>query len=195
MKTTRTPFLFGSQTYRAPGILLSIFLLLHTGLHAQSPQPELEADGSFDKQPSSWKIKEGTKGPAPTAIEDGNRFLQLTVPAGYGTSFFGAAKMPAETAAIRVRFRARCHRNPEPARPAIMFLVGNAEGTSSGKPVKIAPDGQWAEQEVIVRFQSGPQNRHLLITTVASPLAVDIDDIIITATSADDAVPPNVTEP
>ena len=160
-------------------LLIAFSLGLLSSLTAQgSALVHLDADGSFEKQASGWRPGEGAKGGVPIATEDGNRFLTLAVPAGYGTTVHAPVTIPQGVSEIRISFRARCFINPEPSRPIIMFLIGSSS-SSKGKPVKIQPDGQWAEQEILVRFKAGEHNRQLSITTVASPLAVDIDDIKI----------------
>ncbi len=160
-------------------LLITLTLAFISGLSAQGNAIiRLDADGSFEKQASGWRPREGTRGDLPIATEDGNRFLTLAVPAGYSTTVLAPVTIPPDVSEIRISFRARCHINPEPGRPVIMFLIGSSS-SSKGKPVKTQPDGQWSEQEILVRFKAGEHNRQLSITTVANPLAVDIDDIKI----------------
>lgn len=106
---------------------------------------------------------------------------------------FAPAKIAPGLDAVKLRFRARCLINKEPGQPALMFLVGT-QGASTGKPVKLFLSPEWRWYEVLIRFRASPENNLFSITTVASPLAVDIDDLTFSPATPEEAVRPTPRE-
>jgi hypothetical protein len=137
----------------------------------------LLADGGF-ADPAGWQQSSWRPRPAKIVSEGGNPYLQISVPDGAGEDVFAPARIPADLSAVRVRFRARCTINGDPTRPALMLLIGDKK-RSKGKPVQLAVSPEWRTHEVLVRFQARAGNDQFKIQTLASPLAVDLDDLEI----------------
>ena len=152
----------------------------------------LLADGTFEKS-AGWQKDTWRPSPAPLVAENGNRFLQIVVPEGRSMDAFAAAKIAPGLDAVRLRFRARCHINPEPSLPALMFLLGTRQA-QTGKPVKLFLTPEWRLYDVLIRFRANPENDLFKITTVASPLAVDIDDLSFSPATAEEAKRPTPRE-
>jgi hypothetical protein len=151
--------------------------------------PTLLADGSFEDGGKGWRQTAWRPRPATIVEEQGNRFLQIVLPEGRSEDAFAPVALPPGCSAVKIRFRARCQINAEPAHPAIMLLFGTRE-SSKGKPVKLAVYPEWRDYEVVARFPANDKNNQFKITTVTSPLAVDIDDIrFFAATAEESAVP------
>jgi uncharacterized repeat protein (TIGR01451 family) len=152
----------------------------------------LLADRTFEKS-AGWQRDSWRPSPATIVGENGNRFLQIVVPQGRSMDVFAPAKIAPGLDAVRLRFRARCQVNPEPSRPVLMFLLGTRD-SSTGKPVKLFLSPEWRWYDVVIRFRASPENNLFSITTVASPLAVDIDDLTFSPVTPEEAVRPTPRE-
>jgi hypothetical protein len=184
-----------SSTLHLPAFFLLrllCVLLCAAPVEAASAPVVLLADGTFEKS-SGWQKESWHPSPATIFGENGNRFLQIVVPKGEGTNVFATAKIAPGLDAVKLRFRARCQINPEPSLPTLMFLLGTQQA-QTGEPVKLFLSPEWRWYDVLVRFCPNPENNFFLITTVASPLAVDIDDLSFYLATPEEAVRPTPHE-